>query len=391
MKVDTWQNTINQTNLEIARTNFGVSTLEASKKLFGQKYLKDRVADWENGQEYPSYNQLEKLADIYNLTIYHFLTEDELVRTELPKAFRTSSQTTTGQYELHRFINILRSRQAIIRDSLKRDGLPKNSLVGLGKNYSDPDELAELIRKEFSYQPVDRPDGQSILAYLRSNLHKQGIFVFKTMSTKRDTIEPEVMKGLYLNDEHAPCIAINRRDYLKSQLFSLAHELAHLFRGEEKIDSIAFRKLGQLNDQEETFCNKVAASLLLPKESINPPDNIQTGYNLEAVKHLAEAHQVSDLVSLYRLTSLGYIRDSDLSKFRRQLNLDYNAFKAAELARKQRRKDKGRSGGNYYNNMRDSNGQLFDEFVFSLHIDGRLSAVEAQNLLRMPLTEVSTR
>ena len=41
------------------------------------------------------------------------------------------------------------------------------------------------------------------------------------------------------------------------------------------------------------------------------------------------------------------------------------------------------SGGNYYNNMKDSNGKLFGEFIFSLYQADRLSIVEVQNILKI--------
>ena len=142
------------------------------------------------------------------------------------------------------------------------------------------------------------------------------------MSTARDIIGVDEMRGLYLHDGYAPFIAINRRDWVKSQLFSLAHELAHLFRADEKIDSIAFRDLNHINDPGETFCNRVASALLIPASSLTN----QETWSLERVKKLSQKHQVSDLVGLYRLAEAGLIKPQDKQRFARQLNREYQDY-----------------------------------------------------------------
>ena len=141
-------------------------------------------------------------------------------------------------------------------------------LSGSGRQHGDPETLANLIRQKIDYDIEQKPASQDAFKYLRSRLHKHYIFVFKTMSTVRDLIDIDEMRGMYLHDSYAPFIAINRRDHKASQLFSLAHELAHLFRAEERVDSMDFRQLEQISDAEETFCNQTAAALFLPKARI---------------------------------------------------------------------------------------------------------------------------
>ena len=377
MEETAWQQDINRSSLAIARQNVGLTTAEATKRVIGRNPRGiDRVDLWESGQANPTYKQLDKLADIYNVNPMQLLLDDNLPATDQPSTFR-SKKTVDSSYNLQRFISILRVRQDIIHNNLRRDGASKHPLVGKGKNYSDPSELADFIRQEIGYNPDEKPASQNALKHLRAKTQEQYIFVFKTMSTSRDVIEVDEMRGLYLHDGYAPFIAINRRDWVKSQLFSLAHELAHLFRADEKIDSIAFRDLNHINDPEETFCNQVASALLIPPSSLAN----QETWSLEGVKKLSRKHQASDLVGLYRLAEAGLIKPQDKQRFARQLNKEYQDYMA------QKRPAKA-SGGNYNHNMHDSNGGLFNDFVLSLNQDGRISAVEAQNLLKMSLAEV---
>ena len=375
-KID-WQQNINRTNLIIARKNIGLSTMDATKKVIPQNPKKlDRVKSWELGDTNPTYNQLEKLAKTYNVNPFQLLLEDTLRKTKPPIAFR-SDPAKTGGYNLNKFISILRLRQAIIGLNLKRDNAPKHALVGSGSKYKNPEDLAGFIRQKINYDIQQKPKEQEVLKYFRSLLHDQFIFVFKTLSYNK--IDPDEMKGMYLHDSHAPFIALNRSDYKAAQVFTLAHELAHLFRAEERIDSIEFRIIEKNLEPEEVFCNKVAASLLIPRNQIPK----HRSWSLEEVKELATTNHVSNLVALYRLSNLNLINKSRIDNYFNQFNQEYKEYQQKQSAVDQ-------SGGHYYNNMRDSNGELFSEFIFSMYQTGELSAVEAQNLLKIPLTEIGS-
>ena len=381
-QVAAWQQTINQTNLRIARENVGLSSLEATKKVFPKNPKGiDRVDSWEKAQTFPTYIQLEKLAYYYGLNVFQLMIKSNLKPTKKPAYFRTDKSVPVRDYNLYRFIDNLRLKQTVIKQNLKIDKASRHPLVGLGRDYLDPAKLADLIRHKLGYNISQKSPKLLAVNYLRSLLHEQTIFVFKTMASSRDVIELKQMRGLYLDDQHAPCIAINRRDFKRAQLFTLAHEVAHLFRASERLDSIDFRTLGEIKDKEEAFCNKVAANLLMPASNIRAAGNNQS-FSLEEVKQLAEDHHVSNLVSLYRLSELGYLSSRLVAEYKSQLSQEYQD-RQAEQANKPKK-----TGGNAINNMRDSNGLLFNEFVFSLQADGRLSTVEAQNLLGLPFGEI---
>lgn len=378
-----WQQNINRGSLAVARQNVGLTTIEATRRVIAKNPKDiDRVALWESAKASPTYRQLEKLADVYNVNPLQLLLDDKLPTTTQPSTFRSDPTKTSG-YNLQRFISVLRVRQAVLSQNLQRDGAAKNELAGSGRRFKDPESLAKFISQEIGYDIDEKPAGQDTLKYLRNLLHDRFVFVFKTMSTPRDLIDTPEMKGLYLHDDYAPCIAINRRDYRASQLFSLAHEIAHLFRAEEKIDSIDFRKAGQIKDPEESFCNQAAAALLIPSERIETKEH----WGLEDVKQLAQDNETSSLVALYRLDSLEQLDKKTKERYLGQMNREFEEYQEGLTTKGSNGEDNG-GGGNYYNNMRDSNGHLFGEFIFSLHQDGQLSAVEAQNLLKMPLVEI---
>lgn len=373
-----WRDNLNYYNLTVARENIGLSTLEATKLISKSKV--DKVALWEAGQvtdKSPTYKQIGLLADKYNISEALFFIEDKLdVQQDLP-AYRSSQ--VEESYYLRRFISLLRIRQNLLRSNMILDQASINPLVGSGKSYTDAMALAEFIREKIGYYVDDLKNNQA-LSHLKSLLEKQYIFVFKNTILRNEKIPIEEMRGIYINDQYAPVIALNREDSLTGQLFTLAHELVHLFRGEDKLDSIDFRMLDQLAKvDEEVFCNQVASQLLMPQEKIPR----HTYVNPEEIQGLAKKFQVSNLACFYRLKDMNRIQVSKLN----HLNDFFRIEMAENLKKKQLAKSKKKTNEKFspYISIKAGNGNLFSEYVFSLHLDNRLSASEAQRLLRLPL------
>ena len=77
---------INKENLKIARENIGLTTLSATKKISASK--KDIVKEWENGESLPTWSQVSKLAQVYNLSELVFFSNKKLDRTKVIPDYR---------------------------------------------------------------------------------------------------------------------------------------------------------------------------------------------------------------------------------------------------------------------------------------------------------------
>ena len=79
-------------------------------------------------------------------------------------------------------------------------------------------------------------------------------------------LETEEFQGFALVDEYAPLVFVNSADFRAAQMFTLAHEIAHLFVGETGVSS--FDNLQPTEDLTEQFCNRIAAEFLAPEEEL---------------------------------------------------------------------------------------------------------------------------
>lgn len=361
-------NFINEDNLKIARENVGMTTFFVSRKF--TKSGNDVVSLWEDGEVLPTWRQVNKLARIYNVPELVLFSKSLIKKNKIIPDYRVG-QGIKDSERVKKLVNLVIRRQEWLERKLKEGGI-KNTLQGSGKRLQNPNQLALFIKERLSIDldEIKKISGydarRKSLKYLIERAENYGIFIGKTISYHN--IEVDEMRGLYISNDYCPFIILNRRDSLSAQIFSLIHELAHLFRKTEAIsNSLDFRKLnGGLND-EEIFCNKTAVELLLPKDDFN-----EAHYNKDDIDNFSKIYKVSSLAIFYRLKDLNKIRVNNSDQLEKAIKKESEE----NLAKKKKNK-----GGNHINNMKDSNGGLFNRIVSKYYLENKIGYTEASSLL----------
>ena len=111
-------------------------------------------------------------------------------------------------------------------------------------------------------------------------------------------LDPEEFRGFSLVDEYAPTIFINGADTKAAQIFTLAHELAHIWLGKPSLDdaSVAFKS----STGTERWCNQVAAELLVPMSAFLEQFDVRAQLTDELMR-LARIFRSGALVILRRV------------------------------------------------------------------------------------------
>jgi len=295
---------------------------------------------WERGEVNPTLKQLESFAKATHLPVgYLFLTEPPVESIPIPD-FRTTGNEYLGHPspDLLDTIYICQQRQEWYRDFARSMGEDPLSFISSANLTSDIVATAADIRHSLKFDIEERRQITTWTEALRHFIEQADDFGVMVMvsgvvgSNNRRKLDPEEFRGFTLADDLAPLVFINGSDTRAAQMFTLAHELAHLWLGESALSDIG--PVSYPSHNVEIWCNQVAAELLVPlcviREEYRQSDELSN-----EVYRLARRFKVSTLVILRRIHDIGGLSREEL----------WDAFDK-ELERL-RAISKG-SGGNFY-------------------------------------------
>jgi Zn-dependent peptidase ImmA (M78 family) len=179
-------------------------------------------------------------------------------------------------------------------------------------------------------------------------------------------LDVEEFRGFVLCDAHAPLIFINGRDAKAAQMFTLVHELAHLWLGQGGISD--FNALLPSENTVEIFCNKVAAEFLVPAGEMSAAWE-EVKREDKPFERLAGFFKVSPVVVARRVLDLQLISRQRFFDF-------YEAYQKAAAERSARRT----GGGDFYRTLGSRLGKRFPSAIYGAAREGRLQYREAYQL-----------
>jgi Zn-dependent peptidase ImmA (M78 family) len=280
-----------------------------------------KLVDWENEKVLPTFKQLEAFAHTLHAPIgYFFLPEPPIEKVPIPD-FRTLANVRIERPspDLLETLYICQQRQEWYRDFVRSQREDTLGFVGSVTVAGDVVETAEHIRQTLGFDIEQRRLSRTWLEALHQFIGQAdalGILVMVNGVVGSDNhriLDPNEFRGFALSDKLAPLVFINGADTKSAQMFTLAHELAHIWLGQSALSDIesASQEIditpGRATAVED-WCNQVAAELLVPQavfREVYPQDDDE---DLQAVmERLARHFKVSTLVILRRIFDTGGI------------------------------------------------------------------------------------
>lgn len=317
-------------------------------------------------------NQAEKLAKITRVP-FGFLFLDsppDLPRPSIPDLRQKPNPAPLSLDFIETLEDVLR-KQDWYKSYLRETGADAPAfLQRTEQNYSaDDKDVAEDIRETLGLTAALRKDCRNAEEYyslLSAMAEQVGVLVFKSGIVKGSTrkgLDVSEFRGFALADPLAPTIFINGKDAPNAWVFTLAHELAHIWIGQSGVSDIH-----QVNDgpasQVEIRCNRIAAELLMPKADYVPAWQETTDNKLEA---LSSKFKVSKLAAARRALDVGLITWSDYLK----------------VDEESKNFTRSGSGGNPYNTIPVRNSKKFTHALLSRSMSGHTMLREAASLLNV--------
>ncbi len=272
---------------------------------------------WERGAARPTLKQLERFAKATHAPVgFLFLQEPPVERVPIPD-FRTIGHDRIGRPspDLLDTIYVCQQRQEWYRDFARSVGEEPLPFVGSTRLINDVDATAASIRGALGFDLEERrqmPTWTDALRRFIEQADALGILVMCSgvvLSNNRRGLDPEEFRGFALADDLAPLVFINGKDTRAAQMFTLAHELVHIWLGQSAVSDSQAASLPE--NEVERWCNRVAAELLVPLQALRGEYQVRAERRAE-VDRLARHFKVSTLVILRRMHDAGGLTQEQL-------------------------------------------------------------------------------
>src|SRR4051794_816285 len=332
-----------------------------------------RLDAWQRGGAQPTLKQLESFAQAtYTPVGYFFLPEPPVEEVPIPD-FRTmgNERLDRPSADLLDTIYLCQQRQEWYRDFARTEGEEPLPFVGSVSLASDIEETAARIRGALGFDLEERRQTPTWTEALRRFIglaDELGVLVMVSGvvgSNNRRKLDPEEFRGFALADPLAPLVFVNGADTKAAQMFTLAHELAHVWLGQSALSDVA--PVSSPSHAVEIWCNRVAAELLVPlatfREEYQPEGVLRA-----ELDRLARRFKVSTLVILRRIHDAGGLT---ADRFWREYRRELERLLALPNG----------GGGNFYLTLGARASKRFARALVVRTLEGQSSFMEAFRLL----------
>ncbi len=329
---------------------------------------------WLAGEAQPTLKQLEDFARLtYTPIGYFFLPEPPQLVLPVPDFRTLRDEAMAGPSSaLLDTLFLCQQRQDWFRDYARLYSLPHLTFVASVSVQDSSEVVADMIRQTLALSVEDRqrlPTWSDALRQLIAKSEEAGVLVMASSivgSNSHRKLDVREFLGFALADDFAPLVFLNGADSKAAQMFTLAHELAHIWLGESGVSDSLAGNIPELHI--EKWCNLVAAELLMPIDELRgvyDPDLLIP----DEIQRLARIFKVSTLVALRRLFDAGFIDRATLwQRYREEVE-------------RIRALDRGGSGGDFYRTLGARTGKRFARAVLSSTLEGQTLFQDAFRML----------
>lgn len=232
--------------------------------------LKENFYKWIRGEKRPTLRQIEALSQATHIPLGYFFLSKPPVENHSFIEFRTidSEELVKPSRDLIDTINEMERVQDWMKDYLQDQSFDDFDYVGSVNKKDSIEDVVNRIRKRLGI-PVDwyknRKDSWDSFKYLRGRMETTGIIVMMNGVVGTNNHRPlniNEFRAFAMVDKLAPLVFVNAHDSGCGRLFSLVHEMAHIWYG---VNSLFNDRYCVGNSKViERNCNAIAAEIIVP-------------------------------------------------------------------------------------------------------------------------------
>jgi Zn-dependent peptidase ImmA (M78 family) len=361
---------VNPALVQWARKRAGFTVQEAAEKFL-------HIEAWEAGDDFPTYPQLERLADEFKLPVAVFFFPEPPQTPPIRESFRTLPDTAFNQ--MPRRVGFLLRKAKALQMNLAELSQGRNPAARLiTRDLVFPENvsiepMAARVRDYLGVALADQyawADDTTALKAWRKSLLDTGIFVFK------DAFRVNEYSGFSLYDDVFPIIYVNNSSTKTRQMFTLFHELAHLLFHTSGIDMLEDRFISTLPGPQkhiELLCNRFASQFLVPESAF-----------AEAIA----GHDHSEPTAEFLAARFHVSREVIYRKFLDRRWIDQAEYKRA-VQQWAAQRQSGSGGGDHYWNTISYLGRDYVSLAFNQYYQNRIDAQQLGEYLNTKPKHIS--
>lgn len=372
--------------LKWARESARISISSAASRI---STTEEKIKQWENGERSPTISQAKKLAEYYKRP-FALLFLPDIPNDFMPlQDFRRTGSSELGTASLF-MIREIQEKQAWLSEFNEENEMEPLPFIGKFSLNDPPIHVADDILRTLEIDPYNYSKASPFKVWLR-NTEANGIYVSRSSFIhSRLVINVEELQGFAIADIYAPFVFLNTGDWDAPTLFTLVHELAHLWINEPGISNNTLLDTENIYHYHpvELFCNEVAATALIPAAGISLIDF--SGIQYSEIYRQSRKWGVSSFAFLVRAFNLGLLSIDQYRSLRDEAEHNFQLFLKQEEIKKVRSKELGNKGPNYFITQLSKNGRMFTQTVLEAYKGGQVSSSIASQLLHIKVNKFSS-
>ncbi|MXY60854.1 MAG: ImmA/IrrE family metallo-endopeptidase [Cenarchaeum sp. SB0665_bin_23] len=371
--------------LSWARKRRGMTTSEIAAKM---NVPSDVVVAWEAGDKRPTFAQAQAFAKKLHIPFgYLYLHESPIERMPLVDFRTTRGGISEPSPDLLDLLTDVLGKQQWLRDYRRFEGYVHPPFAGRFGITDSEDVIAEDMRDILDAEDARKyaHSMDDFLEYLVQNTEESGIAVMRSGVVRGNNHRPldrAEFRGFSIHDNIVPLVFINTCDFKWAQIFTLVHEIAHIWIGKGGVSNPDYELQYSLQEKPvELLCNRVAVETLVPRGDLlsywKTKDVLE-----ENLDGLRKRYKVSDMIILRQALNNNLI---DISEYRMRYAQLVKLTRSVESDTD----DVNNSGGDFDSALITRNGKMFTEAVINSTVHEDVLWSEAADMLDVKVKEIS--
>ena len=320
---------------------------------------------WNNGTK-PTLAQVSKMSRDLNVPFGYFFLSYPHEDSNDSIAFRTFENKARKEMStnLRDTIKSMEVIQEWLKNEIADDEFLASPIAGI---LSEKDDIQSASQKLRALLQIDldwyrKINKTRVYSFLREKVGENQVFVFESGivgSNTKKALDINEFRAFALYDTYAPLIFINASDHMQAKSFSLLHEIVHIAIGQNDLMEGGYI-------EEESFCNSVAAEIMVPTNNFTDFWMNEYGEPFEKLVNASSVFKCSISVVTLRAYKLGLISRDECSK---QLNvINQNVRKTSK------------NGGNFYSTLSSGLDHKFLSLLFASVHEGKTRYTDAYRM-----------